>query len=75
MVFMPPQTEGKCDVCGEDLYQRGDDMESSVVIRMEAYDKQTLPLTNHYADLGELKSVNADQEIPQIVEDTMELVK
>ena len=75
MVFMPPQTEGKCDVCGTDLYQREDDMIDAVKVRLDAYNNQTLPLVKWYEQRGELLNVNAEQEISVIVDKTMELIK
>lgn len=39
---------GKCDVCGEGLYQRDDDTEETVSKRIEVYLKETKPLIEYY---------------------------
>ena len=74
MIFMPPQTEGKCDVCNTDLYQREDDMIDAVKVRLDAYEKQTLPLVKWYESRNELSSIDASQSIDEIVKQAMEII-
>ena len=50
VVFNPPKVEGKDDVTGEDLIQRADDNEETVLKRLEVYHAQTEPLVKYYAD-------------------------
>jgi adenylate kinase len=45
----PPSTEGKCDQCGAVLEQRADDCEDTVRNRLNAYERSTAPLIQHYA--------------------------
>jgi adenylate kinase len=47
--FNPPQVEGKDDVTGEDLIQRGDDHEDTVRKRLDVYSQQTRPLVDYYS--------------------------
>ena len=47
--FNPPQVEGKDDVTGEDLIQRDDDHEDTVIKRLQVYHSQTQPLIDYYA--------------------------
>src|SRR5664279_4641788 len=47
--FNPPRVEGKDDVTGEDLIQREDDKEATVLNRLEVYHAQTKPLVAYYA--------------------------
>jgi len=56
VVFDPPQNEGVCDVCGAELYQRGDDDEATVRNRMRVYRKQTEPLVGYYEARGVLRT-------------------
>ncbi len=70
--FNPPKTEGKCDLCGGDLYQRDDDNITAVENRLEIYEKQTLPLIDYYAQRGILIKINGDQEISKVMHDIME---
>lgn len=47
-VFNPPKVPGKDDVTGEDLVQRPDDVEDTVVKRLNVYHEQTKPLVDYY---------------------------
>ncbi|MEN8128604.1 MAG: adenylate kinase [Pseudomonadota bacterium] len=49
LVFNPPKQEGKDDVTGEDLIQRGDDQEETVRKRLTVYHDQTEPLIVYYS--------------------------
>ena len=48
VVFNPPKVAGKDDATGEDLIQRADDAEETVLKRLEVYHSQTKPLVNFY---------------------------
>jgi adenylate kinase len=48
--FNPPQTEGRDDVSGEELIQRGDDTEAIVTKRLAVYHEQTEVLVGYYND-------------------------
>ncbi|MDP9043684.1 MAG: adenylate kinase [Pseudomonadota bacterium] len=47
--YNPPRVDGKDDVTGEDLIQREDDKEATVLNRLDVYQKQTRPLIDYYA--------------------------
>lgn len=47
-VFNPPKVPGKDDITGEDLVQRPDDVEDTVVKRLSVYHEQTKPLVDYY---------------------------
>jgi len=49
---MPPKSEGICDSCGGELYQRADDVRETVENRIEVYDSQTKPLVEYYEKVG-----------------------
>ena len=55
----PPKAEGICDHCGGALFQREDDRPESVKVRMEAYERSTMPLIRFYSGLGLLLPVPA----------------
>ncbi len=46
--FNPPKVAGKDDVTGEDLIQRDDDKEETVLNRLSIYHAQTKPLVAYY---------------------------
>ena len=48
VVFNPPKVAGKDDVTGEDLVQRPDDAEETVLKRLNVYHEQTKPLVDYY---------------------------
>jgi adenylate kinase len=55
----PPVSEGVCDGCGGQLFQREDDRPESIAVRMETYQRCTMPLMRFYSDLGLLLRVPA----------------
>lgn len=44
----PPKIQGKDDVTGEDLVQRDDDKEETIIKRLKVYHSQTKPLVDYY---------------------------
>jgi len=55
--FTPPKKEGVCDKCGNELYQRDDDNETTVRSRLQTYNQATKPLTDYYEKQGILKTI------------------
>jgi len=47
--FNPPKVAGKDDITGEELIQRDDDKEATVLNRLAVYHTQTEPLVAYYA--------------------------
>lgn len=69
MVTKPPKQEGVCDNCGGDLYQRKDDTEESLKVRLDEYSRQTEPVLDFYEKKGLVKHINADQPIEKVWQD------
>src|SRR5271157_39762 len=46
--YLKPKTEGICDKCGGQLYQRSDDTPNVIKDRIAVYEKQTQPILKHY---------------------------
>lgn len=59
--FNAPKVEGKDDVTGEDLIQRVDDAEETVLKRLEVYHNQTEALVGFYESLSKSGAANAPQ--------------
>ena len=59
-----PKKENICDKCGNQLYQRDDDTEEKVKIRLETYHNQTKPIVEHYK--GKVIKVDASEGIEEI---------
>ncbi len=47
--YNPPKVDGKDDVTGEELIQRDDDKEATVLNRLDVYKNQTRPLVEYYS--------------------------
>ena len=65
-LFMPPKTEGICDKCGSELFQRADDSLETAKSRLAVFHKQTQPLIDYYEKLGLLYSCQST-ELDEIV--------
>lgn len=64
--FNPPKSEGRCDKCGGELFQRSDDTERTVRERLKVYKDQTLPLTSYYKKKGILRTVDGEGDIGEV---------
>lgn len=60
-LFSPPKTEGTCDKCGVELYQRADDGLETVKNRLALYKEQTEPLIEYYTKERLIYSLNSEQ--------------
>ena len=69
LVTKAPKQEGVCDVCGGELYQRKDDTEESLKVRLDEYTKQTEPVLAYYDKKGLVQHINADQPIEKVWQD------
>jgi adenylate kinase len=74
LIFNPPASEGACDKCGGELYQRADDNEETVANRLEVNLKQTEPLLSFYNDKGYLRNINGEQDINKVFVDVNALL-
>jgi adenylate kinase len=67
--FKPPHVDGICDKCGGELYQREDESEAAVKVRLETYNRQTKPLIDYYTMKGTIINVNGDQPMEDVFKD------
>ena len=56
---MKPKVEGVCDICGGPLYQRNDDNEEALKVRLSHYVNQTKPLLDFYQEKGLLTNFDS----------------
>lgn len=56
---MKPKIDGVCDICGGPLYQRNDDNEEAMKVRLDHYLHETKPLLDFYQDKGLLVSFDS----------------
>jgi adenylate kinase len=66
--FEPPQTEGVCDACQGELYQREDDKEEVITRRLEVFEEQTAPIISFYRTEGLLITISATGSVSDITE-------
>lgn len=72
--FHPPKREGICDRCGGTLYQRDDDEEETLRIRLKEYQKQTAPLIQYYQLKNTLRTIHGVGGQDQIFERIVRLL-
>jgi adenylate kinase len=65
-ISSPPNTPGKCDKCGGELYQRSDDREDTVKERIGIFFAQTVPILDYYENQNKLIKVNGNLEIKEV---------
>lgn len=70
----PPKTEGRCDKCGGELYQRPDDAVAIVEGRLRVYHEQTKPLIAYYKKQGILFDVNGEQSPDEVFANMMQIL-
>lgn len=69
LVFNPPKKDGVCDKCGGELYQREDESEEAVKVRLDTYKRQTAPLIDYYTMKGELTNIDGSQSMDDVFDD------
>jgi len=67
--FNPSKTEGVCDACGGETYQRADDSEATMKNRLSVYEAQTKPLISYYREAGLYSEIDGSQEMSKVFAD------
>ncbi|MDO8689329.1 MAG: adenylate kinase [Dehalococcoidia bacterium] len=67
----PPKTQGVCDKCQGELYQRADDTLETARKRLEVYFAQTMPLIDYYSRKSILATVVGDRTVEQVGNDLL----
>ena len=73
--FAPPKEPGICDICGGELYQRGDDKRETAIKRLAVYFEQTQPIIQYYREKHILCEVNGDQPVEKVTEDVLRCLR
>lgn len=66
--YNPPEKEGVCGVCGDDLVHRKDDRPGSIKTRISNYNTLTKPIIKYYKEQEIVYRVNGMGEIDQVNE-------
>ncbi len=64
----PNMDTSLCSVCGGDLYQREDDMTSTVLRRLKVYQEHTEPLVAFYGDKGKLAEIDGEGSVEEVTQ-------
>lgn len=72
---MPPKRAMTCDACGGELYQRTDDKEETIKLRLEVYLKETSGLIAYYETQGNVTRISADGPAKEVVNKIIALVR
>ena len=75
VMYNQPKTEGVCDVCGGELYQRGDDSEETVRRRLEVYHTQTEPIIDYYRAQNLVVTISALGKVDEVTAKAMAALK
>jgi adenylate kinase len=74
IIYNPPVNDGICNKCGGELYQREDDREDTVKVRLDVYNEETSSLVSYYKDRGILKTISGIGGIEQIHKEIVEAI-
>ena len=72
---MRPKVDGICDNCGGPLYQRADDNEEALKVRLQHYVSQTKPLLDFYSSKGILVNYESEKGSKQLFDEISEFLK
>jgi len=64
--YNPPKQDGKCDVCGGELFIRDDDKPEVIRNRLKVYNEQTRPLVSYYEESKLLVRVDGANSIDNV---------
>ncbi|MEV7417149.1 adenylate kinase [Streptomyces sp. NPDC089919] len=71
VTYAAPKTEGVCDTCGGELYQRPDDSEDTVRNRLDVYHTQTEPIIDYYKAQDLVVTISALGKVDEVTERAM----
>ncbi len=75
ILSMRSKVDGICDLCGGPLYQRADDNEEALKVRLDHYVRDTKPLLDFYAQRGLLKNFDSLTESHELFNQVSEFLQ
>ncbi|MFF0423037.1 adenylate kinase [Streptomyces sp. NPDC004520] len=75
VTYNAPKTEGVCDVCGGELYQREDDNEETVRKRLAVYHTETEPIIDYYRAQDLVVTISALGKVDEVTAKAMDALK
>ncbi|UER67591.1 nucleoside monophosphate kinase [Borrelia sp. BU AG58] len=71
---LPTKEKGICDLCKGALYQRKDDTEKSLKVRLKEYHLQTKPLIDFYSISNRLHNIDASETVDGVEKILMKII-
>lgn len=68
-VFPVDYTGEKCNKCDGSLVKRSDDTPESITVRLDLYEKETMPVIKTFTEQGLTVTVNGEQSIDVVTQD------
>lgn len=75
LTFQPPAQAGVCDRCGGPLVQRPDDTRETVIRRWQIFERNTVPMLDHYRAQGLLYRVDGGRTLDDVKRDVEVILK
>ncbi|CAM5452666.1 adenylate kinase [Streptomyces tanashiensis] len=75
VTYNAPKTEGVCDACGGELYQRDDDTEETVRKRLAVYHTETEPIIDYYRAQNLVATISALGKVDEVTAKAMAALK
>ncbi|MCP4869074.1 MAG: adenylate kinase [Proteobacteria bacterium] len=66
VTFKPPAVDGVCDADGGEVYQRADDTEEKVRVRLDEYAHNTAPVAAYFGQRGIVREIDGTGEIDEV---------
>jgi adenylate kinase len=73
--YKRPETDGVCDECGGELYQRSDDAEDKVRTRLEVYHRETEPIIDYYKQQDLVVTISALGPVADVTQRAMDALR
>lgn len=74
--FDKPKKQGVCDKCGStEFVERSDDDKDTVLLRLEEYKNNTLPMVEYYKKHVKFFTVSAEESIKKVTEEVASIIK
>lgn len=70
-IHEPPIQGWNCDTCGGEVVQRPDDTTEAITTRLQAYERETLPLIQFYEARALLETIDGDQPADDVLAETV----
>jgi adenylate kinase len=73
--YNPPQTDGICDKCGGQLYQREDDKEEVITNRLKIYHQEIGPILDFWENSGKMIKIDGEKKPEKVFEELLGKLK